>query len=332
MNAITEAQYLRPQIGLAASNPDFTEIHLDYDEETRSAWTWLKPSGRACFTLSLLSDLARRDKHFKTNRHQGWAKGEVFPIEYQVVGSGHPGVFNFGGDLALFVMLIKARDRQALLEYARACVQPIWERLCHYDGTATTISLIEGDALGGGFECALASDVLVAEEQARMGFPEILFNLFPGMGAYSILSRRLGAKAAEEMMSSGELYSAAELKEMGLVEVVVPKGEGRKAVLTYMNENRKRANGRQGIFRCREHTNAISFDELMGICGVWADAALKLTDRDLRMMQRLVKAQLRQQFEDRHANSVIKSSDNSGVDLLAQVVNPLSEQVEIEVS
>jgi DSF synthase len=273
-----------------------------------------------------LNELAKRDKHFKANRHQGWVDGEVFPIEYQVVASGHPGVFNFGGDLALFVMLIKARDRQALLDYARACVVPAWERLCHYDGTATTISLIEGDALGGGFECALTSDILIAEEQARMGFPEILFNLFPGMGAYSILSRRLGAKAAEKMISSGELYSAAELKDLGLIDMVVPKGEGQQAVMDYMIENRKRANGMHGIFRCREFANPVSFEELMRICGAWADAALQLKDRDLRMMQRLVKAQLRQQYEDRQA----PEQPGSAAAVLTKVLHPLAEQVEVE--
>ena len=44
-----------------------------------------------------------------------------------------------------------------------------------------TIALVQGDALGGGFECALSFDVLIAERSAKMGLPEVLFNLFPGM-------------------------------------------------------------------------------------------------------------------------------------------------------
>jgi DSF synthase len=324
MNAFTKPQYLQPQFGLAAIAPEFQQLTLDYDLDTRSAWTRLKPHGRACFTLGLLNELAKRDQHFKSNRHQGWTQGEVFPIEYQVVASGHPGVFNFGGDLALFVMLIKARDREALLDYARACVEPIWQRLCHYDGTATTISLVEGDALGGGFECALASDIIIAEEQARMGFPEILFNLFPGMGAYSILARKVGARQAEKILLSGELFSARELKDLGVVDLVVAQGEGRKATLDFMVENRKRANGMHGIFRCREFTHPVSFEELMGICGVWSDAALKLTDRDLRMMQRLVKAQLRQEYENKQANL-----QSSGI-ASSEVINPHAEQVKVK--
>jgi DSF synthase len=328
MNAITEAQYLQPQFGLTAIAPDFQQLTLEYDLETRSAWTGLKPHGRACFTLGLLSELGKRDKHFRANRHQGWVEGQVFPIEYQVVASAHPGVFSFGGDLALFVMLIKARDRAALLEYARACIEPAWQRLTHYDGSATTISLVEGDALGGGFECALTSDIIIAEEQVRMGFPEILFNLFPGMGAYSVLSRKVGQQLAEKMMLSGELYGAEELKDMGIVDMVVARGEGRKATFHYMVDNRKRANGMHGVLRCREFTNPISKDELMNICGVWADAALRLTDRDMRMMQRLVRAQLRQQYEDGHED--LQAGLAASTAAPAQVFDPVAKQVEVE--
>ena len=89
---------------------------------------------------------------------------------------------------------------------------------------------MQGDALGGGFECALASDLIVAEERAQLGFPEILFNLFPGMGAYSLLSRRVGMKGAEKMILSARLYTAEELHELGvvdlLVEVLVSSNQG----------------------------------------------------------------------------------------------------------
>ena len=46
-----------------------------------------------------------------------------------------------------------------------------------------TIALVQGDALGGGFECALAHDLIIAERSAKLGLPEVLVNLFPGIGA-----------------------------------------------------------------------------------------------------------------------------------------------------
>ena len=52
-----------------------------------------------------------------------------------------------------------------------------------------TVALIQGDAIGGGFEAMLTNDVVIAERTAKFGLPEILFNLFPGMGAHSFLKR-----------------------------------------------------------------------------------------------------------------------------------------------
>ena len=56
-----------------------------------------------------------------------------------------------------------------------------------------TIALVQGEALGGGFESILSFDVVIAERDARFGLPEAMFGLFPGMGAHSFLSRRLGS-------------------------------------------------------------------------------------------------------------------------------------------
>ena len=109
-----------------------------------------------------------------------------------------PGVFNLGGDLDLFKQLIEARDRAGLLRYGRACIDVLYRNYIGHDLPVTTISLVQGECLGGGFEAALSSDVIIAEKSARFGFPEILFNLFPGMGAYSFLDRQIGQRGAEE--------------------------------------------------------------------------------------------------------------------------------------
>jgi enoyl-CoA hydratase/carnithine racemase len=60
-------------------------------------------------------------------------------------------------------------------------------------------------------------DVIIAERGAKFGFPENIFGLFPGMGAYSLVARRVGAAFAEEMMLGGRIYTAEEMKDVGLV-------------------------------------------------------------------------------------------------------------------
>ncbi|TMH47836.1 MAG: enoyl-CoA hydratase, partial [Betaproteobacteria bacterium] len=161
------------------------------------------------------------------------------------------------------------------------------------NGPLITISLVQGEALGGGFETALSSNVIIAERRARMGMPEILFNLFPGMGAYSLLSRRLGMKRAEKMILSGRIYTAEELYEMGVVDVLVEDGNGETAVREYIRRNERHRNGMQAVFSCRQHFQRVSYEEMLNITNVWVDAATRLEEKDLKMMSRLVRSQFR---------------------------------------
>jgi DSF synthase len=143
-----------------------------------------------------------------------------------VLASGMPGVFNLGGDLELFKQLIGAHDRAGLQRYGRACIDVLYRNYIAHELPLTTVSLVQGECLGGGFEAALSSDVIVAEKGARFGFPEILFNLFPGMGAYSFLDRKIGQRGAEEIISSGKIYSAEEMQALGVVDAVAEDGQG----------------------------------------------------------------------------------------------------------
>ncbi|SUB16596.1 Fatty acid oxidation complex subunit alpha [Pantoea agglomerans] len=114
-------------------------------------------------------------------------------------------MFNAGGDLRFFVECIRNNRREALRAYARACVDCIHSAARGFDTGAVTLAMIEGSALGGGFEAALAHHFILAQNNARMGFPEIAFNLFPGMGGYSLVARRSGMKLAEELICEGEV-------------------------------------------------------------------------------------------------------------------------------
>jgi DSF synthase len=126
-----------------------------------------------------------------------------------------------------------------------------------------------------------------------MGLPEILFNLFPGAGAYSLLSRRVGIRRAEEMIFSGRIYTAAELHEMGVVDVVVEDGMGEMEVYNYIRSNDRRRNGMQAVFSCRQFLNPVSYDELLNIANLWVDTALRLEEKELKLMSRLGRSQLK---------------------------------------
>ncbi|EOO23859.1 hypothetical protein IIU_06907 [Bacillus cereus VD133] len=88
-----------------------------------------------------------------------------------------------------------------------------------------TIAAINGLALGGGCELALACDLRIIEEQALIGLPEITLGLFPGAGGTQRLPRLIGEGKAKEMMFTGKPISAKEAKEIGLVNYITPRGQ-----------------------------------------------------------------------------------------------------------
>lgn len=272
-----------------------SQYQTEFEPATGTLWGYFNPKdGTPCYSLGLLNDILEHDQQLVANGCQVDVEGVNYPVNYYVTASRIPGVFNVGGDLALFAMLIKTRDRSALAHYAKLCIDNIYPRTqSFFSPTLTKIVLVQGDALGGGFECALASDVIAAEESAQMGLPEILFNLFPGMGACSLLARRIGIRAAEELILSGKVLPATEMHKLGIVDVLATDGQGETAVRNWIAKNAKRRNGMQAVLRARQFIHPITREELDGIVDLWVDAALRLGERDLRMMNRLVRAQVR---------------------------------------
>ena len=279
--------------GLRASFKAYSDVQFEFEPANGTIWGYMNQRGNPCFNLGLLKDLRAFGGELTANSGHVEFEGAMHKAHYYVAGSRVPGVFNLGGDLALFLLLIRSRDRDALAHYAKLCIDNIHARVQNYFcPELTTISLIQGDALGGGFETALSSDVLVAEESAMMGLPEILFNLFPGMGAYNLLARRIGARGAEELILSGKILPAARLHEMGVVDVLAKDGEGEAAVQAWIAKNSRRRSGMQAVLKVRELVNPITRESLDAIADVWVDCALRLEDRDMRMMSRVVRAQM----------------------------------------
>jgi len=285
MNAIAEVRFF--------PHTQINQLETRFDAEFGVLWAFMNPKPRPTFNPPLLAELRGYVDSIVQPCGRIWHEGTEHAIKYAVIASKVRGVFNLGGDLALFREAIAAHDRDMLVQYGRKCVDNLfpWSRNC--DLPLTTIALVQGDALGGGFECALSSSVLIAEESVRMGFPEILFNLFPGMGAYSFLARKVGRRIADELVTSGNMYSGRELFDMGIVDVLAPDGNGEAALYSFVKKHARAPNGRRALEMVRREVEAVTHDELMRVVGIWADAALRLTERDLRMMERLVRAQSR---------------------------------------
>ena len=214
-------------------------------------------------------------------------------VRHFVMTSDVPRVYNFGGDLALFVLLVRARDLESLKLYARLCVDLMWWVEGAADLGVHTTVLSQGDTLGGGLESVLPFHRVIFERSAQAGFPEVLFNLFPGMGGWDFTVRRAGFAVANEMILSGRLYAAEELYDRGLVDVVVDDGEGENALEQVVREVDPRLRGTLAALRARRLAAPVRLETLLDIVDLWTSTALTLTDRDLRLMERLARAQAR---------------------------------------
>ena len=88
-----------------------------------------------------------------------------------------------------------------------------------------TVAAVNGFALGGGCELAMACDIRIASENARFGLPETTLSVLPGAGGTQRLARLVGTGRAIEMILTGRLVDAAEARQIGLVTTVVPGSE-----------------------------------------------------------------------------------------------------------
>ena len=278
-----------PMTSLPLELPEYSQLLCNYDSERNALWYYLN-CARPYSTRTLVAEA--RDLQTRVEKYLNSSSDARDRLQYLVVASATPQIFNLGGDLNLFVRLITARDRDGLYDYARAAIDVVYHNWTNLGVPGlTTISLVQGSALGGGFEGALSSNVLIAEEGAQMGFPEILFNLFPGMGAYNLLTRRVEAVRAERLLRSGRQYSGRELREMGIVDVIAPNGEGVQAVNDFIRRRRHSRNGHLAIQKICQTVNPLNYQELVDVIEIWVDTALRLTVRDLRVMKQIAAAQ-----------------------------------------
>ncbi|CAB3919169.1 MULTISPECIES: crotonase/enoyl-CoA hydratase family protein [Achromobacter] len=260
------------------------QISAFYEEGRRVMWMMLRAQPRPCFNHELIDEIMTLARA---------AKDSGLPIDFWVTGSLVPQIYNVGGDLNFFAEAIRTGKREALRAYARACVDCVHAASRGFDTGAISLAMIEGTALGGGFEAALAHHFVLAQNNARMGFPEMAFNLFPGMGGYSLVARRSGMKLAEELISTGESHTAEWFHGKGLVDTLFEPGEAYRATRTFIDVMRPKLNGMRAMLRARQRVLNLSRSELMDITEDWVEAAFSIDPKDRAYMERLVLAQNR---------------------------------------
>lgn len=267
-----------------------SDLECHYDPVRATLWSDWQPSGVPCFSIQLLHAMERGSQAI-----EGYFAGHEAnrPLHYIVVRSMVPKVFSLGGDLAYFQRLIEAKDHARLIEYARAAVNVTYRNyVSHNLKGVTTIALLEGDALGGGFESALSCDVVIAEKHVKAGFPEVLFDMFPGMGGLSFLARRVGRRTANELTRTGRQYSAQELLELGVIDFVVDSGSGLEEVQRLIRQREQQRTAHNAMNAVDRLLRPVTLQELTDVVQLWVDSAMQLTPRSLQWMRRLHQQQV----------------------------------------
>jgi DSF synthase len=285
-----------PRVRTDTLELDYANLATRLEVETGVLWAHFRHRDRACFTAELLADL----RHFQEWLREafGDSSREDMPFRHLVWASHSATAWNMGGNLASFTQLIRDQNEAQLRAYAYRCIDILHDNYLGLDLPIMTIALVQGDAIGGGFEAMLTNDVVIAERDAKFGLPEILFNLFPGMGAHSFLRRRVGDRMARTLIEDGRSRSADEMHELGLVDIVCEPGEGEATLRRFVLDRAGRFSTDLALKRARQRSDVLSKGELVDIVDLWVELALDLGESELRRMDCLARHQERRRARD----------------------------------
>ncbi|MBG6130205.1 DSF synthase [Aquimarina sp. EL_43] len=266
----------------------FNCVTIEYFKEQELLFWKIKDTGMPNFCL----DGLREFREFAI-----WVK-EYFshpdrPLKFIVSASEHDGIYNMGGDLPFFLKNIKTKNVENLTTYAHLCIDAIYNIYTSFGLPVISVALVEGNAYGGGFECALAHDFIITEEKVQFCLPENKFNLFPGMGAYSLLYRKLNAIDVNSIIKSGRIYKARYLQSLGLIEELAEKGTALVSLHLFIKRITENFNFEYHHIQCKKSVFPLEKEELLKVTDLWVEACMKINTFDLRKMEILINAQSR---------------------------------------
>lgn len=264
------------------------EVEIAYESAIKTLWVTIRPELKPVFTLQLLDSLVKIQSAISAL----WGAPDQYhraPVRFLAFRGTGP-FFTLGGDLDFYLDCLAKNDRAALAEYARLSAEGAIWNTGGLNGLVVTLSTIHAKAIGGGIDAPRSCNVMIAEEQASFVYPEIKFNHFP-ITAVAILSRRMGPRAAEKLLMSGEEMSAQEFMEAGGLEAVVPTGTGEAWIRKYCADALPIHAARTALFTAFNRRAGDLRDELSHLGQIWTDCMLRLNPSAISKLQRIAQTQ-----------------------------------------
>src|SRR6202163_1306687 len=187
-----------------------------------------------------------------------------------IVYSKQPAGFSAGADLRELYAAALTRTAEERVEGVREFLERIHWVLNKIDAVGiTTIAAVHGVVFGGGFELALACDLIVADKMARFCFPELRLGLIPGFGGIPRLKRDLGNGGVRDLLLTGRSVNASKAQQIGLVSQVVGEGEALRAARATAAQLGKF--DRKTAIAAKKFIKPIPYDELRQEIDIFCD-------------------------------------------------------------
>lgn len=286
-------------------------LRVKIDEEYKILWVGIDLQDKLCYSINFLDNLT----HVKELIVYLIKKEN---IKYVCAYSLNKGVWNLGGDLEFFVSCIRNQNKKGLKEYAYKCIDLVYNYNSNYEMDVISACIVQGNAYGGGFESALSGNYIIAEESARFSFPEVIFGTFPGMGAYSFLTKKVGFNKANEIINSNKTYTAADIHQMGIIDRVCDDGMG----VAQMNMDiiKGKLNEQAGN-PFKNICNRVSKQELLDVVDVWLEKAFNLNETNLSRMMKIANFQKRKVTDTISKNAEVEVEEESKIAEINSLIN-----------
>lgn len=263
---------------------EYRTLSTYFDPAQQTLWCTINNN---FFNLAFLEDV----RNLQDNIVRNYDHKPGLSPKYLVWQSSNPKIFSLGLDLSYLLPLIIKQDVQALKSYIHSCLDVLYINSLSLDLPIITMVVLCGKALSGGLEAAFSNNFIIAEENTRCGFPEIKYNLLPPLVSARQMIKNAPHSNILHLLYSGKICSAAQFKEIGLIDVVVPNGEGQAFAQKYIKDLQKKFNAVYAMYAISRKNLYTARQEIEDYAEVWIQSALNLKLEQIEQLKKIAKMQ-----------------------------------------